>query len=94
VFVNMRPFYGLNIYLDTHIEGVQIDETRWDYSKFVAGKDLCPELAGREKYVYALKESKVERFREGVSRCEGLQLQLLGHFDADDNRIVLLTVRQ
>jgi 4-amino-4-deoxy-L-arabinose transferase len=94
VFVNMRPFYGLNIYLDTNIEGLQINETRWDYSKIVAEEDLCSELAGRENNVYALKESKFERFREGVLRCEGMQPEQLGHFDADDNRIVLLAVRQ
>ena len=61
VFVSMRPFYGLNVYLDTNIEGVQINEHRWDYSKFVAEEDLCSELASRENNVYALKESKVER---------------------------------
>jgi len=94
VFVSMRPFYGLNVYLDTNIEGVQINEHRWDYSKFVAEEDLCSELAGREKNVYALKESKVERFREGVLRCEGMQPELLGHFDADGNKIALFTVRQ
>ena len=94
VFVNMRPFYGLNVYLDTNIEGVQINETRWDYSKFVAEEDLCSELAAREKNVYALKESKVERFREGVLRCEGMQPELLGHFDADGNKIALFTVRK
>jgi hypothetical protein len=94
VFVNMRPFYGLNVYLDTNIEGVQIDETRWDYSKFVAEEDLCSELASRENNVYALKESKVERFREGVLRCEGMQPDLLGHFEADGNKIALFTVRK
>jgi hypothetical protein len=94
VFVNMRPFYGLNIYLDTNIEGLQINETRWDYSKIVAEEDLCSELAGRENNVYALKESKFERFREGVLRCEGMQPEMLGHFEADNNRIVLLAVRR
>jgi hypothetical protein len=94
VFVSMRPFYGLKVYLDTNIEGLQISEHRWDYSKFVAEEELCSELAGREKNVYALKESKVERFRAGVLRCEGMQPELLGHFDADGNKIALFTVRQ
>jgi hypothetical protein len=94
VFVGMPPFYGFNVYLDTKIEGIQIDEHRWDYSKVVAEEDLCSELAGRDRNVYALKESKADGFREGVLRCKGMRLEPLGHFDADGNRIALFTVRQ
>jgi 4-amino-4-deoxy-L-arabinose transferase len=94
VFVSMRPFYGLKVYLDTNIEGVQINEHRWDYSKFVAEEDLCSELAGLENNVYALKERKVEEFREAVLRCEGMRPELLGHFEADGNKIALFAVRQ
>ncbi len=47
VFVGMRPFYGLNVYLDKHVEGVEIGERRFEYSKFVTHEDLCAELAGR-----------------------------------------------
>ena len=32
VFVSMRPFYGLNVYLDKHIEGIEIDQQRFEYS--------------------------------------------------------------
>ena len=49
VFVGMRPFYGLNLYLDVHVEGVQVAEHRYDYSKYVAEEDLCSELAGRRR---------------------------------------------
>jgi 4-amino-4-deoxy-L-arabinose transferase len=94
VFVSMRPFYGLNVYLDTNIEGVQINEHRWDYSKFVAEEDLCSELAGREKNVYALKERKAEEFRNAVLRCEGMRPELVGHFEADGNKIALFAVRK
>ena len=93
VFVGMRPFYGLNVYLDIKIEGVQIAERRFDYSKFVAEDDLCDELDERERSVFALKESKAEKFRLGVERCEGLDPAVIGHFDADGNRIVLFVVR-
>ena len=94
VFVSVRPFYGLDVYLDTNIEGVQINEHRWDYSKFVAEEDLCSELASRENNVYALKERKVEEFRDAVLRCEGMRPELLGDFEADGNKIALFAVRQ
>ena len=44
VFVDMRPFYGLNVYLDKPVEGVEIGERRFEYSKFVTHEDLCAEL--------------------------------------------------
>lgn len=94
VFVGMRPFYGLNLYLDTHIEGVQIAEHRYDYSKFVAEEEVCSELESREKNVYALKEDKAERFRQAVLECEGMQPDPVGHFEADGNRIALFAVRR
>jgi hypothetical protein len=94
VFVGMRPFYGLNLYLDTRVEGVQVGEHRYDYSKFVAEEDLCSELAGRERNVYALKESKADRFGTAVEACEGIEPAVIGRFDADGNRIVLFVVRQ
>ena len=92
VFVGMRPFYGLNVYLDTKVEGVQVGEHRYDYSKFVAEEDLCSELAGRERNVYALKESKADRFSKSVQRCDGLTPRAIGRFDADGNKIALFVV--
>jgi 4-amino-4-deoxy-L-arabinose transferase len=94
VFVGMRPFYGLNVYLDTKVEGVQVGEHRYDYSKFVAEENLCSELAGRENNVYALKESKAAKFSDAVEACEGIDPAVIGNFDADGNRIVLFVVRQ
>jgi 4-amino-4-deoxy-L-arabinose transferase len=94
VFVGMRPFYGLNLYLDIEVEGVQIAEHRYDYSKFVAEENLCAELDERERSVFALKESKAGTFQVAVERCEGLDPSVLGRFDADGNRIVLFVVRR
>ena len=94
VFVGMRPFYGLNVYLDTKVEGVQIGEHRYDYSKFVAEENLCSELASRERNVYALKQGKAGGFVDAVARCEGMTVVEIGHFDADDNQIALFEVRR
>jgi 4-amino-4-deoxy-L-arabinose transferase len=94
VFVDMRPFYGLNLYLDTKIEGVQVGEHRYDYSKFVAEENLCSELAGRGRSVYALKQGKTDRFVEAVASCDGMTAVEIGRFEADDNEIALLEVRR
>jgi len=92
VFVGMRPFYGLNLYLDLRIEGVQIVEHRRDYSKFVAEEDLCSELASRENNVYAMKESRAPGFGAAVHKCGGMRAERIGHFEADGNRIALFKI--
>ena len=92
VFVNMRPFYGLHMYLPVEVEGIQLDERRWEYSKFVAEEDLCDEVSGHENNVYAMKESRGERFVGAVARCDGYAATPAGHFEADGNRIVLFSV--
>ncbi len=94
VFVGMRPFYGLNLYLDTRVEGIQIGEHRYDYSKFVAEEDLCAELAGRGNDIYALKQSRTGAFTDSVLRCDRLRLEEIGRFVADDNEIALFAVRR
>ncbi len=94
VFVGTRPFYGLNVYLDTKIEGVQIGEQRYAYSKFVAEEDLCSELHSRERSVYALKADKSDRFTTAVRKCAGLDAQPVGHFEADGDRIAVFAVRR
>ncbi len=94
VFVGMRPFYGIYVYLDVPIEGVQIgsDTSRDPYAKFVAEEDLCSELANREKTVYAMKESRADRFESAVRACNGARASAIGHFEADGNRIALFAV--
>ncbi len=93
VFVGMRPFYGLNLYLDVPVEGVQIAEHRYDYSRFVTDEDLCSELAGGEKNVYAMKENRAASFDVAVQRCDGMNAERIGQFDADGNRIAVFSVR-
>lgn len=92
-FVGMRPFYGLNLYLDVHVEGVQFGERTVEYSKYVSRDDLCEEIAARENNVYALKQKRAATFVADVEQCAGLEPRLIGQFEADDNRIVLYVVR-
>jgi len=71
VFVGMRPFYGLNIYVDRRIEGIDIDHTRLRYSRFVAREDICGELAEGERSVYGMKDTHVAVFIAEARRCGG-----------------------
>ena len=52
VFVGMRPFYGLNLYLDKHIEGIEIDERRFNYSTFVTPETSATNCSEHERNVY------------------------------------------
>jgi 4-amino-4-deoxy-L-arabinose transferase len=92
VFVGMRPFYGLNLYLEPRVEGVQIEEQRFEYSRYVAEEDLCSELKTGGKNVYVMKRKAAERFAPAVERCEGLDPTLLGTFEADGNRLSLFGI--
>jgi hypothetical protein len=94
VFVGMRPFYGIYVYLDVPVEGVQIgsDASRDPYAKFVAEEDLCSELAERETAIYAMKESRTDRFESAVRQCDGALVRPIGHFAADGNQIALFAV--
>lgn len=94
VFVDMRPFYGLNVYLDTKVEGIQIAEHRYDYSKVVAPENLCTEIASRSRKVLALKQGKSRGFVDALAGCDGLSVGEIGRFDADDNEIVLFEIRR
>lgn len=97
VFVGMRPFYGLKLYLDVPVEGVQIgtliESQRDPYARFVADEDLCSELASHEENVYAMKEGRAAAFDGAVQRCNGLQAGRIGQFEADGNRIALFVVK-
>ena len=91
-FVDMRPFYGLSLYLDVHAEAIRLDERRPVLSRYVSEEGLCAEIAEREANVYALKEDRTARFIAGVRHCTARDPEPIGAFMADDNRIVLYTV--
>lgn len=89
IFVGMRPFYGLNVYLPQRIDGLEVDERRFDYSTHVTHQEICGEIARRERTVYLLKERLVPGFERALVDC-GLQPARLGSVHADDNDLVLL----
>lgn len=93
-FVGMRPFYGLNLYLDTRIESVEFGERRYDYSKYISEDTLCDEIESGERNVYALKENRSDKFLARIERCAKLRSEKIGTFDADGNRIVVYRLLQ
>jgi hypothetical protein len=68
------------------------DKSRDPYAKFVAEEDLCSELAARERAVYAMKESRADRFASAVQACAGIRARTIGHFEADGKQIALFAV--
>jgi len=91
-FVDMRPFYGLNVYLGRPVKGVPIESAKGKSSAFAPGEDLCSELARNRRTLFAVKQSRADRFRAGVARCGSTAPSEAGHFEADGNKIALFTV--
>ena len=93
VFVGMRPFYGLNLYIDRHIEGIDVGRTptRGEYSKFVGHEDVCSELAEHERSVYGMKDKHATAFLAMAQSCGG-RPQYLGKVYADGLDIVFYLV--
>ena len=89
IFVGMRPFYGLNVYLPQRIDGLEIDTRRFDYSTHVARQELCGEIARRERTAYLLKERNAPGFEAALNSC-GFRTSRLGTVHADDNDLALL----
>ncbi len=89
IFVGMRPFYGLNVYLPQRIDGLEIDEQRFDYSTHVTRQEFCGEIARRKRTVYLLKEQRVPGFERALADC-GRQSARLGSVHADGNDLALL----
>ncbi len=89
IFVGMRPFYGLNLYLPQRVDGLEIDARRFDYSTHVTRQEFCREIARRERTVYLLKERLVPEFERALVDC-GLQPARLGSVHADGNDLALL----
>jgi len=92
VFVDMRGFHGLQLYLDVHIESVRTGTRRMAPSRFVSEEDLCDEIAEHENNIYALKEARAPAFVDSVADCATARVEHLGHFDGDGNRILLYRV--
>jgi 4-amino-4-deoxy-L-arabinose transferase-like glycosyltransferase len=88
VFVGMRPFYGLNIYIDRRIEGIDLDRTVFPYAKYVAREDVCEELAERERAVYGAGPTEVVEFLAEARRCGG-KPEYVGKVYADGHDIAL-----
>jgi 4-amino-4-deoxy-L-arabinose transferase len=93
-FVEMRPFYGLNLYLDRPVKAVPFVADTGSLSAYAKGEDLCSEIKRPRRTLYAMKQNKVERFLAGVTRCGGAPPRELGHFSADGNQIALYVVPQ
>ena len=92
VFVGMRPFYGLILYLPQQVDGLEIDERRYDYSTHVTRQQLCGEIARRENPVYVMKAKYAPVFEQGLLACKFVPTRI-GSVHADDNDLVLLTAR-
>jgi hypothetical protein len=93
VFVDMRGFHGLQLYLGVHIESVRTGTRPMAPSRFVAEEDLCAEIAEHENNIYALKESRVPEFVDSVADCEAVRAERIGQFHGDGNRIVLFVIK-
>jgi len=91
VFVGMRPFYGLNVYLDIPVEGVQLEEHRVEYSKYLSAESLCDEVRDRKRDVFAIKALRTAKFDEALAAC-GTMPTAVGTVFADGNDLRLFMV--
>jgi hypothetical protein len=91
VFVNMRPFYGLNIYLEAPVDGLDVGPHRYEYSRNVAPAGLCRELLADPRKVYAIKSGQAAAFDTTLAGCGAAPLTL-GSVFADGNDIRVFAV--
>jgi hypothetical protein len=91
VFVGMRPYYGLNVYLDIPIEGIQIGEHRFEYSKYLSEESLCDEVGDKARDVFAIKAQRTEKFDAALAACDAVPTAI-GTVFADGNDIRFFTV--
>jgi 4-amino-4-deoxy-L-arabinose transferase-like glycosyltransferase len=92
-FVDMRPFYGLTLYLDVSIEALHLEGEGREYSRFLSGEALCSELAVRERNLFVVKRQRSSAFLDGVRKCGQLAALEVGDFEADDDELVLYVVQ-
>jgi 4-amino-4-deoxy-L-arabinose transferase len=93
VFVGMKAFYGLNLYLDVHVESLEVDERKLEYADKVSGPQLCAELARRTASLFVIKESRMPEFVDAAAHCRAVRLVPVGAFQADDNRLEMYVAR-
>jgi 4-amino-4-deoxy-L-arabinose transferase-like glycosyltransferase len=91
VFVGMRPYYGLNVYLDVPIEGIQLGEHRFEYSKYLSDASLCDEVRDKERDVFAIKALRTAKFDAALAAC-GAMPMAIGTVFADGNDIRFFVV--
>ncbi|MGB7737935.1 MAG: glycosyltransferase family 39 protein [Steroidobacteraceae bacterium] len=91
VFVGMRPYYGLNVYLDIPIEGIQLGERRFEYSKYLSEESLCDEVQDKERDVFAIKALRTAKFDAALAAC-GAMPAAIGTVFADGNDIRFFVV--
>jgi 4-amino-4-deoxy-L-arabinose transferase len=92
IFVNMRPSYGLNLYLPQRVDGLELDTRRFDYSTHVTRQTLCAAVKRRPPTVYILKVQHLPAFADALADC-GFDAHRIGSIQADDNDLVLLQAR-
>jgi 4-amino-4-deoxy-L-arabinose transferase len=93
VFIDMRAFFGLTLYLDLEAESVRIGVER-PHSRWVpTEQDLCSELAEKERSLFAVKRTRASRFPVAVADCGPLEAEEMGSFHGDGNELVLFAVR-
>jgi len=91
VFVGMRPYYGLSVYLDIPIEGIQLGERRFEYSKYLSENTLCDEVQDTERDVFAIKALRAAKFDAALAAC-GAMPATIGTVFADGNDIRFFVV--
>jgi 4-amino-4-deoxy-L-arabinose transferase-like glycosyltransferase len=91
IFVNMRPLYGLNVYLPQRVDGLELDTQRYDYSAHLTRQTLCADLERRPPTVYILKVAHLPAFVDALEGC-GRVPQRVGSTHADGNDLALLQI--
>jgi hypothetical protein len=91
VFVGMRPYYGLKVYLDVPVEGIQLGERRFEYSKYLSAETLCDEVRDKQRDVFAIKARRTEKFDAALAACGAMPVEM-GTIVADGNDIRFFTV--
>ena len=94
VFIDMRAFFGLTLYLDVAAESVRIGGKEHPHSRLIpTAQHLCSELEEKERSLYAVKRQWAPAFPVAVANCRPLEVVEVGSFHADDNEIVMFRLR-